>query len=125
EGRRRFVEDEDLWRFQDHPGDRDALLLAAGELEAALADDRPIAVRQSDDEVVNAGEPGSLLDLHARRVRAAISDVVIDRVVEQHRVLRHDADRAPEALLRDIANILAVDLDRARSDVVKTEEQPC
>src|SRR6202030_3568015 len=64
-----------------------------------------------------------LLDIGAGRARTAVGDVVVDRVVEQHGVLRHDADRPPQALLRDIVDVLSVDFDRAGIDFVKTEEQ--
>ena len=40
-----FVEDQDLRRRQDRPRDRQALLLSAGELDAALADERLVAAR--------------------------------------------------------------------------------
>ena len=36
------------------------------------------------------------IDFLAARAGAAVGDVVFDRVVEQHRVLRHDADRAAQ-----------------------------
>ena len=42
---RRLVEDEDLRRRQDRPGDGQPLLLAAGELDAALADERLVSAR--------------------------------------------------------------------------------
>ena len=38
ERRGRLVEDQDRRVLQDHPGDGDALALAAGELDAAFAD---------------------------------------------------------------------------------------
>ena len=53
-----------------------------------------VAVRQGHDEVVDARELRGRLDLRRRRVGPAVRDVVVDRVVEQHRVLRDDADRA-------------------------------
>ena len=65
-----------------------------------------------------------VLDLGAARAGPAVGDVVVDRVVEQHRVLRHDADRAAQAVLRDLADVLAVDRDRAGVDVVEAEQQP-
>ena len=46
ERRGRLVEHEDRRRLQHRAGDRDALLLAAGEFQAALADLRAIALRQ-------------------------------------------------------------------------------
>ena len=45
ERRGRLVEDQDRGILQDHPGDGDALALAAGELDAALADLGVIARR--------------------------------------------------------------------------------
>ena len=55
---------------------------------------------------------------------AAIGDIVADRVVEQHRVLRDDADRGAQARLRDLGDILAVDRDAPAGRVVEAEEQP-
>ena len=68
-------------------------------------------------------QPRRLLDLGARGAGAAIGDVVEDRVVEQHGVLRHHADRAAQAVLRHVADVLAVDLDRAAIDIVEAEQQ--
>jgi hypothetical protein len=48
----------------------------------------------------------------AAGVVAAIGDVVEDRVVEQHRVLRHHADGGMQAVLRDVAQVLPVDAQR-------------
>jgi hypothetical protein len=55
---------------------------------------------------------------------AAVADVVGDGIVEQHRILRHHADRRAQALLRDLAHVLAIDGDRAALDVVEPIEQP-
>ena len=52
---------------------------------------------------------GGRLDLLARRAGAAVADVVEDRIVEQHRVLRHHADRGAQRGLRDVADVLSVD----------------
>ncbi len=67
-----------------------------------------IALRQRLHELVDLGEPGCRDDVIVGRVGAAIADVVEDRIVEQHGVLRHDADRGTQRLLRHVANILAV-----------------
>ena len=53
----RLVEDEDRRVLEDQPGDGDALALAAGELDAALADVGVVAgaaaaVLEAEDEVV-------------------------------------------------------------------------
>ena len=53
----------------------------------------------------------------------AIGDVVFDGVVEQHRILGHDADRAAQRFLRHIAQVLSVNGDAAVIDIVKAEQQ--
>jgi hypothetical protein len=45
----------------------------------------------------------------ARWRRAAVGDVVFHRVVEQHRVLRHDADGRRRLACVTAADVLAVD----------------
>ena len=50
EGRGRLVEDQDRRRLQHRAGDGDALLLAAGQFQAALADLGRVAVGQAGDE---------------------------------------------------------------------------
>ncbi len=120
----RLVEHQDARALQDHARDRDALLLAAREFQAALADRAPVAVGQRGDEIVDARAPRRLGDLVLAGAGAAIADVVADRIVEQHRVLRHDADGAAQAVLAHVAQILAVDADGAAIDVVEAEQQP-
>ena len=58
------------------------------------------------------------------RILAAIGDVVADRVVEQHGILRDDADRGAQRGLGDVADILPVDQDPAAGDFVEAEQQP-
>ncbi len=53
----------------------------------------------------------------------AIGDVVLDAVVEQHRILRHDADRGAQRFLGEPAQVLCVDADAAAIDVVEAEQQ--
>ena len=50
-------------------------------------------------------------------------DVVTQAVVEQHGVLRHNANRTAKAALRDVRNRLTINRDLSRIDVVKTEQQ--
>ena len=104
-------------------GDRDSLLLAAGEFQPPLADHGRITVRKGRHEVVDAGETRRRLDLLAGGARSAIGDVVEDRVVEQHRVLWNDADGRAYARLLDLAEVLAVDQDAAVRDVIEAVEQ--
>jgi hypothetical protein len=66
-----LVEDHDARALEDGPGDGDALLLAAGELEPALADQRVPAVRQALDEGADVRQLGGALELFAARLRGA------------------------------------------------------
>ncbi len=61
-----FVEDQDARVDQQGAGDGDALAFAAGEGLAALADQRIVAVGQSQDEFVGAGGAGGGDDFAAR-----------------------------------------------------------
>jgi hypothetical protein len=64
--------------------------------------------RQALDEVVDVRGARRRDHLVVARLGPAVADVVEDGVVEQHRVLRHDADRRAQARLRDVAEVLAV-----------------
>ena len=98
----RLVEDQDRRVLEQGAGDGDALLLAARQLEAALADHAIHSRRAgSIDEIVDRGAARRRLDLGLGGAVAAVADIVADRVVEQHRVLRDDADRGAKARLGD------------------------
>ena len=124
ERRGRFIEQQDRRRFEDGAGDGDALLFAAGKFQAALADLGLVALRRKADEAVDLRLARRFLDFGVARVPAAVADVVADRIVEQHGVLRHHADRGAQRGLRHVANVLAVDQDAAAGDVVEAEQQP-
>ena len=53
----------------ERAGDGDALALPAGQVGAALLDQRVVAERQLGDELVGAGEPGGRDDQRARHGR--------------------------------------------------------
>ncbi len=55
--------------------------------------------------------------------RPAVGDVVVDGVVEQHGILRHDADRFAQAVLGHVAHVLAVDRDPPGVHVVEAVDQ--
>ena len=56
-------------------------------------------------------------------VGAAVRDVGGDRVVEEHRLLRDDADLRAQRRQRHVAHVAAVDQDRAAGDVVEPRHQ--
>ncbi len=119
-----LVQHQDRRTFQDRAGDRHALLLAAGQFETALADHRLVTVRQVADEPVDLGHRGCFAHLRVAGVRAAIADVVRDRVIEQHRVLRDDANGCAQTLLRHLADVLTVDQDAPAVHIIEPEQQP-
>ena len=102
---------------------RDALLLAARQLVAALADDRVVALGQLDDPVVDRRRAGRRLELLLGRVGRRVAEVVADRGVEQVGLLGHDPDDLAERGQGEPADVDAVDLDRARVDVVEPRDQ--
>ena len=119
-----LVEDHHRRVLQQRAGDRHALLFATRQFQTALADHRRVAQRRGGDEVVDVGGAGRRFDLGLSRAGTAIADVVADRVVEQHRVLRHDADGLAQAGLGDAADVLAVDGDAPAADIVEAVQQP-
>ncbi len=124
ERRRRLVENEDRWSFQDRPRNRHTLLFATRELQAAFADHRIVALRQRLDEVTDLGHFRGLLHFLIGSAGASVADVVGNRVVEQHSILRNHADRGAQALLRDVTHILPIDRDLAALHIVKAIEKP-
>ena len=63
------------------------------------------------------------LDLRAAGRGVAVADVGLDRAVEEDGVLRDDADRPAERVLRHAAHVLLVDEDDARVDVIEAKEE--
>ena len=118
-----LVEDQDARVLEDRPGDGHPLLLATGELQAALAHRGLVTVRQAFDEAVDVRGACGGLDLFPRRLGAAVADVVVDAVVEQHRVLRNDADGAAQRGLGQLAQVVAVDGDAPLADVIEAVQQ--
>ena len=89
---RGLVQDDNARVLQDHPGDRHALLLAAAEPVAALADDGVVSVGQRTDELLRVGRAGRGLDLFLARLGPCVQEVVAHRRVEEERVLEDHAE---------------------------------
>src|SRR5947209_7836573 len=75
-GRQRIVEHDDARAGDERPRERDALALAAGEVHAALADQRVVAVRQLPGESVDARRDAGREHLVPRRILAAGEEVL-------------------------------------------------
>ncbi len=56
-------------------------------------------------------------------VDTSITDVIEDTHIEEHRILRNNADGAAEGILGHIADVLIVDGNSAFRDIVKPEQQ--
>ena len=89
---RRLVEHEDLRVADERARDGHALLLAARQLDAAVADLRLEAVGERAHEVERVRELRGALDVRAARARAAVGDVVGDGAAEEHGLLGDEAD---------------------------------
>ena len=66
---------------------------------------------------------GRLDHLGIRRVQSTISNVMFDRIIEQHHVLWNHPDGPPEALLGDMANVGPIDANSTGQRVVESEEE--
>ena len=123
-----LVEHQDGRVLEDHARDRDALALAARELDAALADLRLVAapalpVLEIGDELVRMRQRGRRRDVRVAGGGPAVADVVADRAVQQRGVLRHHGNLRAQALLRHRRDVLAVDQDAAVFEVEEAQQQ--
>ena len=118
-----FVKHQNRRILEQRACDRHALLFATREFQTALAYAGVVALRQTLDEIMDMRCARRGDHLLARCLRFAVGDVVVNRVVEQHRVLRHDADRRAQRFLRDFADVLSVDRDAPRIDIVEAVQQ--
>ena len=123
EARGRLVQDQYRRIGEERARQRHALPLAARELDAALADQRAVALGQAQDEVVRIGKPRRLFDRLHSSARPAIGDVLRERAVKQDRLLLHDRDLAAQRLLRRQRDVLPVDQDAAARHVVEPLHQ--
>ena len=117
------VEDQDLRPHQERPRDGDPLLLAAGEVRAALFDVGVVPFGERHDEVVGLGRFGRRDDLLVAGAGDAVADVVPHRPGEEDRLLRHDPDLGQERVLPEPADIDPVEQDPPGGDVVEARHE--
>src|SRR5437016_2252424 len=111
DARERVVKDKDP-RVADYgAGNGGALLLPAGESDAALADHGFVGFTEVLDVTVQAGNFGCFADALLVIFGQAKGDVAADGFTEQISVLRHETDRLPQRGERPIADGTAVDQD--------------
>ena len=73
---------------------------------------------------MDLGSTRRLFDLGLGRPVAPIADVIADRIVEQHRILRHHSDHRMQAFLRHVAHVLAINQNRPRLHIIEAKQQP-
>ena len=106
-----FVQDQDARVAQERARDGDALALPAGELGAALAEQRVVALGQLHDELLGVRGACYPAQRFVAGVGPAVQDVVAHAAREQHGVLGDDADLAAQRPQGHVAQIVAVDRD--------------
>ena len=104
-----FIQYQDARILEDHACQRDALLLAAAQPIAALADDRIVPIRQRMDELVDIGDPAGRFQLLLAGIQSGILQVGADRIVEEIRFLGDHADLCRQRLKRHVAQVVTVD----------------
>ena len=123
EGRGRLFEDDHGRVHEQRARDGNPLSLPARQAGSPLAHLGVVSLGKGDDELVCVGGAGDGLDFPLRSVGAAIRDVGAHGVVEQDRVLQHDADLAAQGLLGQPADILPVHQDPAGGGDVEPLDQ--
>ena len=108
---------------QDRAGDRDPLPLAAGQAHALLAEEGVEALGQAVEELARRGRVGCRAHLLVGGLRPAVAQVRPGIGREDHRLLRHEADPGAKRHRVEIAQIGAVQQDRAGARVVEAHQQ--
>ena len=118
-----LIQNDDRRIFQDRPGDGDALLFAAGQRAAALADDRVIAVRESQNKFVAAGLFRRLDHFLVGGVGLAEPYVAAHGVMKEIDILKHHGYIGQQAVAGELAQIVSADSDAPRLWVVEPGDQ--
>ena len=90
---------------------------------AAVADDGVEALGQLGDEVADLGRVQGRVDLVVGGVGPGVEQVGANRVVEQVRLLGHDADAVAQGGHRHVAQVESADAHRALARVVEPRHE--
>ena len=112
DGRHRVVEHEHARAREERARERDALALAAGEVDAALADQSVVALRQVVDEGRDAGRVARGEHLLPVRIRPRREQVLAQEHGEEDGLLGHERDRPPQLDEPDVAGVDAAEPGR-------------
>jgi len=121
DGRHRVVEHDHARIRDQRAGERDPLPLSAGEVHAALADQRVVTVGQLFDERGDPGDLARVEHLAPVGVGAPREQIVAEPDREEDGLLRDDRDRRPKLPERDVVRLYRTEfgaLDRSSKPVV-------
>lgn len=123
DGRGCLVQDHHGRVGHSGPGNGQQLPLALGQVGAVALQGGVIAIGQTGDEVVSAGQLGGGNAFLVGGVQTAIADVFHHGAGEQVGVLEHHAQRPPEVRLFDLIDIDVIVTDLAVGDIVEPVDQ--
>ena len=118
-----FIQDEDGRIFQNRARNGDALALAAGEFDAALAHQRGVTFGEGLDKVVRVCLAGGLFYFFLAGAWLAVSDVVRNAPAEEQHLLGDHGHLAAKFSQLVVARVPAVDQDAAARRIIETEQQ--
>ena len=116
----RFVQNQDGRVFQEDPGDGDALLLSAGQLDAALTHLGVIAFFQRHNVVVDVCLLCRIHNLLIGGRLGSVGDIILNRTVKEKYALGYHANIFSKAVKSDVLCVHTVKSDSARVYTVKT-----
>ena len=117
------IEDQDLGFAQQGAGNGQALLLAAGDVAAALLDPGVVLIGEALDEFIGAGQLCHPDALFLAGVLVAPAQVIQDGAGEQHVLLQYHGDLMAEDIKVVIFHVHATDLDGAGLGVVQARNE--
>ena len=118
-----LVQDQERWILEQGPGDGDALLLAPGEDDPSLADNRIVSLGELHDPLVNGGDAANLLQAGGIHIVHAVEDVVPNGHIEEHGLLGHDPYEPAQAAQRVFGQGPVIDLHRSVLRVVEARQE--
>src|SRR5260370_27628336 len=117
--REAVVKHIDFWLSHQGTRDRETLLLATGDIHAALSDHGIKLVLHILDEFARLRDLSRVPHLRFRNILLAKADILCDRAREEHGLLWHKSNFRAQMLLRHLADIDAVKQNAATVDIVK------
>src|SRR6266566_1030102 len=115
--REAVVKHIDFWLSHQGTRDRETLLLATGDIHAALGDHGIKLVLHFLDEFARLRDLSRVPHLRFRSIFLAKADILRDRTREEHGLLWHKTDFRAQMLLRHLADIEAVNQDATNVDL--------